>query len=92
MQTHRDPLVGNWFIVRDPTGRPIKSGRIRNRTLDGHYNVTVYTEDGPRGELATEAEMAAGKWELHIGEAGWRKSYAQLLARPAGEAHEDSHR
>ncbi len=75
-QTQRDPLIGQHFIVRGPDGQPIKAGRIRSRTLDGEYDVTVYMAGGhPRGELASTARMEAERWELYIDEANWRRAY-----------------
>lgn len=76
MDTKRDPLIGNFFIVRDEDGTPIVAGRIRNRTVDGEYNVTIYGQGGPRGELASTARMEAEQWELHINETNWRRAYA----------------
>ena len=76
-QTKRDPLIGQFFIVRSQGGQPVKAGRIRSRTLDGQYEVTVYTGGPPRGEITTSAQMAADKWELHINETNWRSAYAR---------------
>jgi hypothetical protein len=33
METRRDPLVGNYFIVRGEDGRPTKAGRIRSSKI-----------------------------------------------------------
>src|SRR5438046_1383067 len=63
-QAKRDPIIGNYFIVRDGEGKTIKAGRIRNRTVDGEYNVTIYGQGEPRGELAGTARMEAERWEL----------------------------
>jgi len=73
--TKRDPLIGQFFIVRDAEGRPVKAGRIRSRTLDGEYDVTVYTSGNPRGELASTARMEAERWELYISETNWRRAF-----------------
>jgi len=73
--TRRDPLVGQFFIVRDEHGQPTKAGRIRSRTLDGEYNVTVYGQGAPRGELMSTARMEAERWELYISEQNWRRAF-----------------
>jgi len=75
--TRRDPLVGQFFIVRDEHGQPTKAGRIRSRTLDGEYEVTVYGTGAPRGEVAASAQMATDRWELYINETNWRRAFAR---------------
>jgi hypothetical protein len=74
-QREPDPLVGQFVIVRDPDGQPIKAGRIRSRTLDGNYQVTIMTRP-KRGQVVTEAQMAAERWEFYIDEGNWRCAFA----------------
>jgi len=76
LKQQRDPLIGQFFIVRATDGRPMKAGRIRSRTLDGEYEVTVYGTGTPRGEVATSAQMATDKWELYLNETNWRRAFA----------------
>jgi hypothetical protein len=80
MNQQRDPLIGQFFIVRNVEGQASKAGRIRSRTPDGLYNVTVYTsKDGARGELANVARMESEGWELFINETHWRHAYDASL-------------
>ncbi len=76
--TVRDPLVGQFVIVRGPHGAPVKAGRIRSRTPDGNYQVTIMTTP-PHGEVVTEVQMAAEQWEFHIDEGNWRRAYADAV-------------
>jgi hypothetical protein len=78
--TPRDPLVGQFVIVRAADGRPTRAGRIRSRTIDGNYQVTVMTN--PRhGEVVTEAQMAAEQWEFFINEGDWRRAFASATTQ-----------
>jgi hypothetical protein len=78
MEQNRNPLVGQYILVRDPAGHPARAGRIRGVTPSGEYLVTIYVSGKPpRGEVVTPARMDAERWELYIDEKAWRGAYTR---------------
>jgi hypothetical protein len=80
-QVKKDPLVGNWFIVRGEHGRPKKAGRINSRTEDGEYIVRVWfdADGGPQhGETVPRGRLTAEGWLLFTNEASWRTAFATM--------------
>jgi len=79
-QQQLDPLIGQFVIIRDADRRPTRAGRIRGRTPDGNYQVTVMTH--PRhGQVVTESQMAIERWEFFINEGDWRRAFAAPITQ-----------
>ena len=78
--TKRDPLVGNWFIVRGQDGRPMKAGRINTKTEDGDYVVRVtFDENAPAyGEIVCPSRLRSEGWFLYTNESSWRTAFAAM--------------
>jgi hypothetical protein len=74
-EKQKHPLVGQFFLERDPTG-PIRAGRIKSLTREGLYLVQLThdrTRPTPYGRLVKQDEMTS--WELFLTEASWRESF-----------------
>jgi hypothetical protein len=77
----RDPLVGNWFIVRDARGQPRQAGRINSKTGTGDYLVRMtFDAGGPsHGETVAPARLTHDGWLLFSNEASWRAAFAAMV-------------
>ena len=73
----RDPLIGQFIILRGEDGRSKKAGQIKSKTEAGLY-VVVMTYDAsgpPHGELVAQGDLPG--WELYLTESAWRKAFTQ---------------